>query len=250
MYIYCITNLINNKKYVGLSTKTVEESKNYYGSGILISKSLKKNGKINFKKEILENNLTIDIICEREIYWIKEIDCKYPNGYNLCDGGQGTLNPSDETRLKMSKAKKGVIPYNKGKSPSDETRKNMSDSHKGIPGYYKGMTLSEEHKKSLSLSHMGNIPSNKGIPMSEESKKKLSDSKKNISEESKIKMRQNRPNNKKLSQIDINNGEVVNIFQSTREACRVTGYARKRLINCTKHITESAYGYKWEVTLT
>ena len=173
IYIYCITNLTNNKKYVGLSTKEVEKSKNYYGSGILIFKSLKKNGKINFKKEILENNLTIDIICEREIYWIKEINCKYPNGCNLCDGGQGTLNPSDETRLKMSEAKKGQIPHNKGKSPFDEIRKKMSDSHKGIPGYYKGISLTENHKRKLSLSHIGKPSSNKGIPMSEETKKKM-----------------------------------------------------------------------------
>ena len=53
MHIYKTTNLNNNKIYIGLSTKSVDESDGYYGSGILISKAIKKWGKDNFKKEIL-----------------------------------------------------------------------------------------------------------------------------------------------------------------------------------------------------
>ena len=45
------------------------------------------------------------------------MNTKSPNGYNLHDGGRGgCLNPSDELRQKLSDAKKGRIPWNKGKS--------------------------------------------------------------------------------------------------------------------------------------
>ena len=49
----------------------------------------------------------IETLYDREIYWIKKLNTKSPNGYNLHDGGRGgCLNPSDELRQKLSDAKK------------------------------------------------------------------------------------------------------------------------------------------------
>ena len=50
MIVYCITNKINGKKYIGSDSKDNSE---YYGSGVYIKKSIKKYGKENFIKEIL-----------------------------------------------------------------------------------------------------------------------------------------------------------------------------------------------------
>jgi hypothetical protein len=68
MYIYKITNLVNGKMYIGQSSKVVEESKNYYGSGLLIKRSIEKYGIENFKKEILENCETQLELGDREIH--------------------------------------------------------------------------------------------------------------------------------------------------------------------------------------
>jgi hypothetical protein len=94
MYIYKTTNLINNKIYIGLSTKTVEESTNYYGSGVILNRSIDKNGKDNFKKEILENNIDdVDLLYEREIYWIAYYNStNHSIGYNIGSGGGGGNN--------------------------------------------------------------------------------------------------------------------------------------------------------------
>ena len=52
-YIYKTTNLINGKIYVGKrQSSTFDE--NYYGSGKYFKRALKKYGKSNFSREVLE----------------------------------------------------------------------------------------------------------------------------------------------------------------------------------------------------
>lgn len=52
---------------------------------------------------------------------------------------------SDETRKKMSEARKGIIPWNKGKIDiySEETRRKLSEAHKGKP-------FTEERRRKIS----------------------------------------------------------------------------------------------------
>ena len=86
MIIYKTTNLINNKIYIG---KDEKNNPNYLGSGIIFKKALKKYGRINFKKEILESCNNLDYLYEREIYWIEKLNARDPNiGYNIASGGK------------------------------------------------------------------------------------------------------------------------------------------------------------------
>jgi group I intron endonuclease len=99
MIIYKTTNLINNKCYVG---KDKYNNPKYIGSGKFLKYAINKYGKQNFKKEIIQICSSLEELNEREIYWIKELNTKVPNGYNLTDGGEGLLNPSEEVRKNIS----------------------------------------------------------------------------------------------------------------------------------------------------
>ena len=178
--IYKTTNLINNKIYIG---KKIEDRKDYYGSGTAIKLAINKYGKENFKKEIIEKCNNKEELIEREKYWIEKLNSKYPNGYNITDGGKGTLgfrhtneakqkiskalkgkpharqnwNYTEETKQKMSKSRKGKIPYwIAGKSPSKETREKMKLAwvkrkrelaKEGKTGIRSGSKISEKHKE-------------------------------------------------------------------------------------------------------
>jgi hypothetical protein len=111
MYVYETTNLINGKKYIGVSV-TKLNSDNYLGSGILLKRAIKKYGVNSFTKVILKTfELEEDARnYEKElIEKLNAIDDK--NYYNLVAGGYGggvRNHPvTDETRKKISESHKG-----------------------------------------------------------------------------------------------------------------------------------------------
>jgi len=151
-YVYQIKNIINNRKYIGVSMKCDEKSvKNYYGSGLAIKNAIKKYGKENFKKEILKE---FESECEAREYektLIEEVDAVNSfEYYNLSGGGYGGAAKgrviTEETKRKISKANKG----HKGAIHSEEHIKYMSDLMKGRISPMKGKKQNKESKKKIS----------------------------------------------------------------------------------------------------
>ena len=108
MIIYEIRRKNTGKLYIGYSTKfnSSEEFLNndYWGSGTYITLAIKKYGTETFERKVLlKNILDFEELKRYETLWIKKKNSKTPNGYNLTDGGDGLINPSKETREKMSK---------------------------------------------------------------------------------------------------------------------------------------------------
>ena len=90
MVIYKTTNLINNKIYIG---KNKGNDNWYLGSGKLLLYAIKKYGKENFKKEIIEICTSLEHMKEREIYWIEKLKARDRKiGYNIQIGGDGGDN--------------------------------------------------------------------------------------------------------------------------------------------------------------
>lgn len=97
MYIYQITNLINNKIYIGKTNNPQKRWSNHKCNNdpnMVIARALHKYGVNNFKFEILYRNISIDDIDELEQKTIKEKNSRVPNGYNVAEGGQGGIGVS------------------------------------------------------------------------------------------------------------------------------------------------------------
>lgn len=90
--VYMHTNLVNGKKYVGLTGRNVKERWLSNGDGYKVQpfyKAIKKYGWENFSHEILASGLSKDEACELEKYYIKKYQTtKREYGYNMSTGGE------------------------------------------------------------------------------------------------------------------------------------------------------------------
>jgi len=149
MYIYKTTNLINNKIYIG---QTKQDKQYYYGSGTLIKEAIKKYGKRNFKKEIIEYVENENDLDDKEKNWINYYKSNNLDiGYNLESGGRNYTNHHPLTIEKF----KNRTPSFKDKKHTEETKTLLSDIKKELfenkekhPMYCKKHT--DESKKKMS----------------------------------------------------------------------------------------------------
>ena len=109
--IYCYTNKVNNKVYIGQSKDVTRRCQpaNYKGC-IKFYNAIQKYGWENFERTILADNLSLEEANHLEEEFIKTFN-SIENGYNLKSGGLNN-NFSDESRQRMSdscKTKKQII---------------------------------------------------------------------------------------------------------------------------------------------
>lgn len=98
-YIYCITNLINSKRYVGKTTTTInkrfiehcQDSQRERCEQRPLYRAMNKYGIENFKIEELEYVEDDSLLSDKEIYWIRELETFGSKGYNATKGGDGSI---------------------------------------------------------------------------------------------------------------------------------------------------------------
>lgn len=163
--IYLLTNTVNGKIYVGVTNNYKKRMRehSYASNDYLISRAIRKYGWKNFNSSILlETENQEYAYREAESSFIKRYSSNKPNvGYNLTEGGEGTIGYtlSEETKKKMSdkkigkklspEHKKKISQSNMGRIFNENTRKKISTSMKGNK-HWLGKNLSIEHKQKLS----------------------------------------------------------------------------------------------------
>ena len=177
-YIYCITNNINGKTYIGQrkcpANKTSETDK-YMGSGCKLKLAKEKHGLENFSKEILaiaETKENINIL-EKVFIALYRADNKAE--YNISAGGDGGIGCGE------------LNPFY-GKHHNEKTKKLLSEkcANYGSKNGFYGKTHTEETKQKNRNAHLGKTPSDlarlhmsqsqKGRKHTEETRKKMSES--------------------------------------------------------------------------
>ena len=95
MFIYKITNIKNNKPYIGQTIYApIERWKRHCQDAMSnrldthFARAIKKYGKENFRLEVIDTAQTQKELTQKESYWIEYYNT-YHNGYNATKGGDG-----------------------------------------------------------------------------------------------------------------------------------------------------------------
>lgn len=244
--VYKITNLLNNKIYIGCHS-TLNENDRYMGSGTEIKEEIKKWGRKSFKKEILFVFDTKEEMFSKEKEIVTKEFCMNEDTYNIVKGGGNKNNHgmvtvrnqngecmlvyTDDPRyisgelIHIRKGKKlskkhsdSIKKANTGIKRSDEFKKNLSDQ------------LSERHKSGKQIYHK----------RTDEQKKAFSEQRLSDVKEGKDKRC------KKVEQYDLDDN-LIKIWDSIGEAERA-GFNKSSIIcvcNGYRNRTQTS-GFKWK----
>ena len=122
--VYCHTNKINGKKYIGITSQMPEKR---WGNGCNYKeknqtkffRAIKKYGWDNFEHEIIEKDIpTLEEANEKERYYIEFYD-SFKKGYNSTHGGDGATGYK-HTKEEKEKISKNNARYWKGKHLKQE----------------------------------------------------------------------------------------------------------------------------------
>lgn len=152
MGIYKITNLINNKIYIGSSVNVQKRMNNHkyrlksnkHGNKHL-QYAWNKYGEENFIFEPIDYVEEKDKLIEKEQFWIDNYESYNKDvGYNIRIKAENNLgiHYSDETKQKLSES-------HKGKKLSEETKRKISLKSKGENNGFYGKHHTEETKLKL-----------------------------------------------------------------------------------------------------
>jgi group I intron endonuclease len=181
-YLYCITDTLNNKVYIGQSNKETERWRQHkYFSRQekpiqYVHRAMAKYGVENFVYEVIATCKTPEDANETETQLIIQYDSRNSEkGYNIAPGGETPWNlglPKDqnpltgiprslEVRAKISSGNMGKI-----MPPASEHRKKfMSELYSGrilpreqvekMAASHRGQKRSDEARRNISLAHIG-----------------------------------------------------------------------------------------------
>ena len=157
-YIYCYTNKINNKQYIGQTNNLERRKKQHIQDSIhqhkghesayeqLIHQAIRKYGIDNFKIDILEiiNTTNWNEVNEKESFYIKEKNTLSPNGYNL--KAEGAANQGkNKTKLSQDVVEK-IIQDLKNKKEISKIAEKYNISKSYVSDINNGRCLRQENE--------------------------------------------------------------------------------------------------------
>ena len=279
-YIYKITNIINNKKYIGQTNDIKRRFLEHKNLGYseeektkLLYRAFNKYGIENFTFDIIEG--PIDNYNEREKYWIAYYNTYIGNenclGYNLTEGGdeppyfQGENHPLATHSLKEIEQiryllKNTQLSFLQIAKTFNYNRSSIERINKGIIWYDEELeypirqiahdTLAIRAKK-IQEDLLNTTLTQKEISLkydvSRTTVTAINQGQNFFDKNLSYPLRKINQQVKQICMCDKNTGEILQEFISLEEAARAIGVSRGTNIGkCAKGQIKTAYGYIWK----
>lgn len=226
--IYKITNIQNNKIYIGSAHNFRERwarhkcqlnSQKHHSKHL--QRAWNKWGEKNFKFEIIEE-CEDAVLLEREQYYLDTLKPFSPNGYNESKKATNCVLYGENNGMY---GKKGKDNPNFGRKNTDETKRKMSESAKG-------KKRSEKTKKKLSETRKTLFKEGKleayHPQWTEEDKAKFSDQHSII-----------------VLQLNKETEEVIKEYKNVLVSSEETGINKSSIYKCCQGKSKTSGGYKW-----
>ena len=161
--------MVNGKRYVGQTVQPLKRRFNEHVKGNYpIGHAIRRYGRENFYCGVIKTCSSKAELDYWEKYFIAALKSKKPYGYNLTDGGEGTVgyHPTPEMRAKQSAIHKGKphSPEWCAKIAAALAGKPKSPEHRAkVAATRRGKSLSPEHVAKISATLKGKPHSSEHI---------------------------------------------------------------------------------------
>lgn len=264
-YIYKITNKINNKVYIGKTEEdpAIRWQQHIYNMSLGIKyhlyNAMRKYGLENFTFEILESNLSGDLLSNKEIEYIKIYD-SLKNGYNMTIGGEGVTKYIHEDiknkYLELNDIKQTASFFKCSETTIRRVLKefnlytNFNNQDFAKPVYQYHLTENKILNQYNSLGEAAKALNKNNISAIKQAcEHKISQAYgyrwKYISDNSSIQKAKS-GQVKKVVQIDKNTNEIIQIFNSAKDAANKLNCDSSSIQKVCRGERKTCTGYKWK----
>lgn len=136
LHLYCITNKINGKKYVGITKQGADQRFRQHINDskrrkTVLHNAIRKHGPESFSLEVLCKARSYDELTRMEKETIESLSTMHPNGYNMTYGGDANwrLVSSEAMKARARKAGDTRMGVKRGKDVGEK----ISRAKKGKP---------------------------------------------------------------------------------------------------------------------
>lgn len=220
-YIYIIKNTINDKAYIGQTSRTIQARFQQHinaalrneTDGMIIYNAIRKYGADKFYVEEVER-VNIDLLNEKEKYWIQYYNTLTPNGYNIREGGED-CGRKEVYQIDLN-TNEIINTFPSATAAAEQYNLDISHLTKTCR-HEKGFRSCGGFKWSYAYNYSPEYIDNINPKINE----------------------------RQVCQIDINTGEVIKIWDNMRQAGLALNICSSSINGCITGRYKSAGGFQW-----